>query len=53
MNTIIQQNKVDKWGVGVSACGIFSEAQRDRIRDTNTGCNKGNSNEVLGNNFPK
>lgn len=40
-------------GVGVWACGIFSEAQRDRISDTNTGCNTGNSNEVLGNNFSK
>lgn len=47
------ENKVARLGVRASTCGVFSEAQRDRMSDTNTGCNTGNSNEVLGNNFSK
>lgn len=47
------ENKAAKLGTGMSTCGVFSEAQRDRMSDTDTGCNTGNSNEVLGNNFSK
>jgi len=46
MGMITQQRKTAKW------CGgreVFSEVHR--MSDTDTGCNTGNSSEVLGNQF--